>query len=61
MNTDEGGVSRPGPAAILADEAPYVFLYYSLGYASVNKRIGGVRATPLGISADDGILNWYVK
>jgi len=38
---------------ILADDAAYVFLYYSLGYASVNKRIGGVRATPLS-SAQDG-------
>ena len=46
---------------ILADDAAYVFLYYGLGYAAVNKRIGGVRATPLGITADDGILGWYVK
>lgn len=46
---------------IISDDAPYVFLYYNLGYAAVNKRIGGVRATPLGITGNDGILSWYVK
>lgn len=46
---------------IVSEDAAYVFLCYNLGYVAVNRRIGGVRATPLGIAADEGMLGWFVR
>lgn len=45
----------------LSEDAGYIFLCYSLGYAFFNKRIGGVTVTPLGTTANDGLLGWYVR
>lgn len=35
--------------SILANDVPYAFLYEALDYAGMNKKVGGVTATPLGI------------
>lgn len=43
---------------ILTDDEPYAFLYESLNYAGLNKRVGGVTATPLGIEYN--LNNWYL-
>ena len=44
---------------ILAEDAPYIFLFQSKSYAGVNKRIGGIVPTTLGIGYN--LEEWYVK
>jgi peptide/nickel transport system substrate-binding protein len=44
---------------ILADQSPYVFLFQNLSYTPINKRIKGVRPTPLGVSYN--IHSWYIE
>ncbi|MFN8556675.1 MAG: ABC transporter substrate-binding protein [Dehalococcoidia bacterium] len=43
---------------IIADELPYVFLYESLGFTGVSKRVGGITPTGLGIAYN--LHEWYV-
>jgi peptide/nickel transport system substrate-binding protein len=43
---------------ILTDDEPYAFLYEALNYAGVNKKVGGVTATPLGIEYN--MNQWYI-
>ena len=44
---------------ILAEDAPYIFLFQSKSYAGINKRIGSIVPTPLGIVYN--LEEWYVK
>lgn len=44
---------------IIAADAPYIFMFQSMSFAALNKRIAGVRATPLGIGYN--IHEWYVQ
>ena len=44
---------------LVSDDAPYIFLTYSMGYEAVNKRIGGIEPTALGTSYN--VEQWYVK
>jgi peptide/nickel transport system substrate-binding protein len=43
---------------IIAEDSPYIFVSQDLSYVPINKRIGGVRATPLGIGWN--VEQWYV-
>jgi len=43
---------------IIADESPYVFLFYRKSWQGVNKRIAGISPTPLGIGYNS--LDWYI-
>jgi peptide/nickel transport system substrate-binding protein len=43
---------------ILADDAPYVFLYEALNYDGLSKKVGGLTATPLGIEYN--MNKWYI-
>jgi peptide/nickel transport system substrate-binding protein len=44
---------------IIADEAPYVFLYYSKAWAGLNNRIQGIEPAPLGITWNRS--DWYIE
>jgi peptide/nickel transport system substrate-binding protein len=44
---------------IIAEDSPYIFLFYIKGYDAVNKRIGGIVPSPLGLGYN--IEEWYVK
>ena len=44
---------------ILSDDAPYVFLTMDKAYVGINKRIGGVDVTSLGIGHN--VEQWYVR
>ena len=44
---------------ILAEDAPYIFLFQNLSYTGINRRIGGIKPTPIGIGYN--IEEWYVK
>ncbi len=43
---------------ILADDAPYIFLYYQKAWSGQNKRIQGIVPSPLGIGWNQS--DWYV-
>src|SRR5262249_36186185 len=43
---------------LLTNDEPYAFLYESLNYAGVSKKVGGVTATPLGIEYN--MNQWYI-
>jgi peptide/nickel transport system substrate-binding protein len=43
---------------ILADDVPYVFLYYSKTWSGQNKRIGGIDPKPVGIAWNS--LDWHI-
>lgn len=44
---------------IIAEDSPYIFLYYSQGYAAINKRIGGIVPSPVGLRYN--LEDWYVE
>ena len=44
---------------VISNDAPYAFLTYSMSYQAINKRIGGIDPTPLGIGHN--LEQWYVK
>ncbi len=44
---------------IIAEDAPYIFLFQNLSYAAINKRVKGIRPTPLGIGYN--IEEWYIE
>lgn len=44
---------------IISEDAPYIFLTYQMGYQAVNKRIGGIEATLVGIGHN--IEKWHLK
>jgi peptide/nickel transport system substrate-binding protein len=44
---------------ILADEAPYIFLFYNKAWQGINNRITGIEPTPLGIGYN--YLDWYMR
>jgi peptide/nickel transport system substrate-binding protein len=50
---------------IESKDGPYIYLVAQTAFAAVNKRIGGVTATPLGIGmnnvVNDLITSWYIK
>jgi len=43
---------------IIADESPYVFLFYRKSWQGLNKRIAGIEPTPVGIGYNS--LDWYI-
>jgi peptide/nickel transport system substrate-binding protein len=43
----------------IAEDSPYIFLFYLKGYDAINKRIGGIVPSPLGLGYN--IEEWYVK
>ena len=43
---------------IIADESPYIFLFYRKSWSGINKRIQGIEPTPLGIGYNS--LDWYI-
>lgn len=43
---------------LIADDLPYVFLYESKSITGVNKRVGGITATPRGIAYN--MHKWYI-
>jgi peptide/nickel transport system substrate-binding protein len=43
---------------ILAEDQPYIFLYMPKSYEGINKRIAGIKPSPLGL--DWNIEEWYV-
>ena len=44
---------------IIADEAPYVFLFYNKSWSGQNNRIQGIDPTPLGIGWN--LEDWYIR
>lgn len=44
---------------ILAEDSPYIFLFQSESYAALNKRVKGIRPTPLGIGYN--LEDWYIE
>lgn len=44
---------------LLAEDAPYIFLFQNLSYTGINRRIGGIKPTPIGIGYN--LEEWYVK
>lgn len=44
---------------ILADDAPYIFLFNNKAWQGINNRIAGIEPTALGIGYN--LLDWYVK
>jgi peptide/nickel transport system substrate-binding protein len=44
---------------IIADESPYIFLFYNKAWQGVNNRIAGIEPTPLGIGYNS--LDWYMR
>jgi peptide/nickel transport system substrate-binding protein len=44
---------------IIAEDSPYIFLFYTKSYAAINKRIGGIVPSPLGLGYN--IEERYVK
>jgi peptide/nickel transport system substrate-binding protein len=44
---------------IIAEDEPYIFLTVGKAYTGINKRIGGIEVTALGIGHN--IEQWYVK
>ncbi len=48
-NCDELGRIYGEIQRIIAEDAPYIFLFQNLSYAAVNTRVKGIRPTPLGI------------
>lgn len=44
---------------ILADESPYIFLFYNKAWQGLNNRIAGIKPTPLGIGYNS--LDWYMR
>ncbi len=44
---------------IIADESPYIFLYYSKAWSGQNKRIQGIIPSPLGIGWNGS--DWYIQ
>ena len=45
--------------SILSTDAPYVFLTFNLSYTGVNKRIGGIEPTAVGIGYNRD--RWFIK
>lgn len=45
---------------IQAQDLPYIFLFAENGWLNVNKRIGGVKTTLLGV-AYNNYVDWYIK
>lgn len=43
---------------ILADESPYIFLFYNKAWQGINKRVTGIEPTALGIGYNS--LDWYM-
>lgn len=44
---------------ILAEDSPYIFLFYNKAWQGINNRIGGITPTPLGIGYN--FNDWYVR
>jgi len=44
---------------LIAEDAPYVFLYYSKSWAGLNNRVRGIEPTPLGISWNSE--DWWLE
>ena len=44
---------------LIAEDAPYVFLYYSKGWSGQNERIQGIEPTALGIGWNSE--DWYIE
>jgi peptide/nickel transport system substrate-binding protein len=44
---------------IIAEEAPYVFLFYQKSWSGQNNRIQGIEPTPLGIGWNQE--DWYIE
>ncbi len=44
---------------IIAEEAPYVFLFYQRAWSGQNNRIQGIEPTPLGIGWN--MEDWYIQ
>jgi len=44
---------------IIADESPYIFLYYGKTWDGINKRVQGIAPAPLGIGYNS--LDWYIS
>ncbi len=44
---------------ILAEDAPYIFMFQNLSYTGINRRIGGIKPTVIGIGYN--LEEWYVK
>jgi len=44
---------------IIADESPYIFLYYGKTWDGINKRVQGIVPAPLGIGYNS--LDWYIS
>jgi len=43
---------------IIADDSPYIFLFYRKSWDGINKRVAGITPAPLGISYNS--LDWYI-
>jgi peptide/nickel transport system substrate-binding protein len=44
---------------VISEDAPYVFTTFPMSYEAINKRIGGIEATPLGTGHN--VEKWYVN
>jgi peptide/nickel transport system substrate-binding protein len=44
---------------ILSEDAPYIFLTMNKAFSPINKRVGGIEVTPLGLRHN--IERWYIK
>lgn len=44
--------------SILAEDSPYIFLFYNKAWQGINNRFGGIEPTPLGIGYN--FNDWYV-
>jgi peptide/nickel transport system substrate-binding protein len=44
---------------ILANDSPYAFLYEPLTFAGINKKVGGITVSPLGIEYN--MNQWFIK
>ena len=49
----------PWRTLIIADDAPYIFLYYQRAWSGQNKRIQGIEPTALGIGWNSE--DWYIQ
>jgi peptide/nickel transport system substrate-binding protein len=44
---------------IIADDSPYIFLFYQKAWSGENKRIQGITPSPLGIGWN--FEDWYIQ
>jgi peptide/nickel transport system substrate-binding protein len=44
---------------LIAEDAPYVFLFYNKSWSGQNNRIKGIEPTPLGIGWNQE--DWYIE